>query len=93
MKKVSILAMLLLVAVMSAYAQGEYPKFELSGMASMLVADVDILQDETTGGLCRKSLAIVVLVREGRTCTACPGGPPRAAAADQQRSLGESLAI
>ena len=50
MKKILIFATLLFVASMSAYAQDDYPKFELSGMASMLVADIDILQNETMWG-------------------------------------------
>ena len=50
MKKYMLLVTMLLISAMVASAQDEYPKFELSGMASMLVADVDILDNETMWG-------------------------------------------
>ncbi len=50
MKKVFVVVAMLFIASVSVYAQDDYPKFELSGMASMLVADVDILDNETMWG-------------------------------------------
>ncbi|NWG75416.1 MAG: porin family protein [Rubrivivax sp.] len=50
MKKILFLVTIFLVSVMAASAQDEYPKFELSGTASMLVFDVDILEGETMWG-------------------------------------------
>jgi opacity protein-like surface antigen len=50
MKKAIFVAAVLLVASISANAQEEYPKFELSGTYSMFVADIDILKNETIHG-------------------------------------------
>jgi len=50
MKKVFLLATMMLIASISAYAQDDYPKFELSPTWSMLVADIDILDNETLHG-------------------------------------------
>ena len=51
MKRSLVFVALLLAASLPAFAQDvEYPKFELSGMASMLVFDVDILEGETMWG-------------------------------------------
>jgi len=51
MKRSLVFVALLLAASLPAFAQDvEYPKFALSGMASMLVFDVDILEGETMWG-------------------------------------------
>lgn len=51
MKKMLLVFGAILLCVIPALAQDdEYPKFELSGMASMLVFDVDILEGETMWG-------------------------------------------
>ena len=49
-KAVFVVAMLLVAAAFASAQDQEYPKFELSGMANMLVFDADILQDETMWG-------------------------------------------
>jgi opacity protein-like surface antigen len=50
-KKTFIFAVMLFMTAAIAVAQDdEYPKFELSGMANMLVFDADVLQDETMWG-------------------------------------------
>jgi len=40
----------ILLCGITALAQDEYPKFELAGTASMLVADIDVLGNETMWG-------------------------------------------
>jgi opacity protein-like surface antigen len=50
MKKILLLATMLFVASMPAYAQDEYPKFELAGMFNLLRADIDMLGNETMYG-------------------------------------------
>ena len=50
MKKIFLVAAMLLAASMSAYAQDEYPKFELSGTYTLLRADIQILGNETMHG-------------------------------------------
>ena len=49
-KAVFVVAMLLVAAAFASAQDQEYPKFELSGMANMLVFDADVLQDETMWG-------------------------------------------
>jgi opacity protein-like surface antigen len=50
MKKIVIFATLLLIASISAFAQDEYPKFELAGLANMTRLDIQSLDNETTWG-------------------------------------------
>ena len=50
MKKILVFATLLLLTSLSAYAQDDFPKFELSGMAAMQVFDIDVLDNETMWG-------------------------------------------
>jgi opacity protein-like surface antigen len=50
MKKILLIATMLFVVSMSAYAQDEFPKFELAGTYSLLSADIDILANETLHG-------------------------------------------
>jgi opacity protein-like surface antigen len=50
MKKILIVAAVLLVASISAMAQDEFPKFELAGMANMTVIDIQALDNETNWG-------------------------------------------
>jgi opacity protein-like surface antigen len=50
MKKMLLAVVAMLLCSIPVLAQDEYPKFELSGMASMLVFDVDILEGETMWG-------------------------------------------
>jgi opacity protein-like surface antigen len=49
-KKLLLIAAILLVVSVSAYAQDEYPKFELSGMVNMTREDIQSLGNETTWG-------------------------------------------
>ena len=50
MKKILLIITMLLVASMSAYAQDEYPKFELAGTYTMMRHDIQILGNETIHG-------------------------------------------
>ena len=50
MKKILLIITMLFVATMSAYAQDEYPKFELAGTFTMLRHDIQILGNETMNG-------------------------------------------
>ena len=50
MKKILLLITMLFVASMSAYAQDEYPKFELAGTYTMMRHDIQILGNETIHG-------------------------------------------
>ena len=50
MKKILLLASMLFALSMAAYAQTEFPKFELAGTFTLLVADIDILDNETMAG-------------------------------------------
>jgi len=49
-KKILLLITMLFVASMSAYAQDEYPKFELAGTYTMMRHDIQILGNETIHG-------------------------------------------
>ena len=50
MKKLLLLAAMLFVASMSAYAQDEYPKFELAGTFNFVRADIDVFGNESIYG-------------------------------------------
>ena len=51
MKKTLLVFGAILLFGLAAFAQDdEYPKFELSGTASALIADIDVLGDETMWG-------------------------------------------
>jgi opacity protein-like surface antigen len=50
MKKILLLAAMLLVTCMTAFAQDDYAKFELTGTLTVLRADIDILDNETMVG-------------------------------------------
>jgi opacity protein-like surface antigen len=50
MKKTIIVAVLLLITSVSAFAQDEFPKFELMGAVNLFKADIDVLSDETMWG-------------------------------------------
>jgi opacity protein-like surface antigen len=50
MKKILLLAAMLLVASMAAYAQDEYPKFELAGTFNFVRADIDVFGNESIYG-------------------------------------------
>ena len=50
MKKIVMLAAMLFIASLAAYAQDDYAKFELTGTLTVLRADIDILDNETMVG-------------------------------------------
>ena len=50
MKKVLLIMTMLLVASVCAYAQDEYPKFELAGTYTFLRQDIQILDNESMNG-------------------------------------------
>jgi opacity protein-like surface antigen len=50
MKKITLLATMLFVASMGAYAQDEYPKFELAGTFNFVRADLDVFGNESIYG-------------------------------------------
>ena len=50
MKRILLLATMLLIASMPAFAQNEYPKFELAGTYTMVRYDIQILGNETIHG-------------------------------------------